>query len=263
MGDFLNFLGGLFGGGGGGGSSSSSSSNTDILPIILALLGTAAVGKTGVGDAKVPVVGYQGGIPSYKGIQSQIPRPPNPFNGTTGDGTGTTMGIANPEYRRPGSAGRRYFEDLRYVDAVTNGTGTGSGTGSGTGTGIGTGIGTGTGGAGGGGGGRGTGSQTQIFAQGGGIAGLKEGTYLRGGTDGMSDEVPASINGDEPAALSDGEFVVPADVVSHLGNGNSDAGAKRLYAMMDEIRKARTGTEKQGKQIDPAKFMPTGGRANV
>jgi hypothetical protein len=105
--------------------------------------------------------------------------------------------------------------------------------------------------------------QTQIFAQGGGIAGLKEGTYLRGGTDGMADKVPASINGDEPAALSDGEFVVPADVVSHLGNGNSDAGAKRLYAMMDEIRKARTGTEKQGKQIDPAKFMPTGGRANV
>jgi hypothetical protein len=121
----------------------------------------------------------------------------------------------------------------------------------------------GTGGAGGGGGGRGTGVQTQIFAQGGGIAGLKEGTYLRGGTDGMADKVPASINGDEPAALSDGEFVVPADVVSHLGNGNSDAGAKRLYAMMDEIRKARTGTEKQGKQIDPAKFMPTGGRANV
>ena len=243
MNDFLNFLGGLFGGGGG-----SSSSNTDILPMILALLGTAAVSKTGVGDAKVPVVGYQGGIPSYKGIQSQIPRPPNP--------PATTMGIANPEYRRPGSAGRRYFEDLRYVDAVTNGTGTGTGTG--------TGIGTSTGGAGGGGGGGGgTGSQTQIFAQGGGIAGLKEGTYLRGGTDGMADKVPASINGDEPAALSDGEFVVPADVVSHLGNGNSDAGAKRLYAMMDEIRKARTGTEKQGKQIDPAKFMPTGGRANV
>jgi hypothetical protein len=151
MGDFLNFLGGLFGGGGGGGSSSSSSSNTDILPMILALLGTAAVGKTGVGDAKVPVVGYQGGIPSYKGIQSQIPRPPNP--------PATTMGIANPEYRRPGSAGRRYFEDLRYVDAVTNGTGTGSGTGSGTGTGIGTG----TGGAGGGGGGRGTGSPNANF----------------------------------------------------------------------------------------------------
>jgi hypothetical protein len=252
MGDFLNFLGGLFGG---GGSSGSSSSNTDILPMILALLGTAAVGKTGVGDAKVPVVGYQGGIPSYKGIQSQIPRPPNP--------PATTMGIANPEYRRPGSAGRRYFEDLRYVDAATNGTGTGSGTGSGTGTGTGIGTGTGTGGAGGGGGGRGTGVQTQIFAQGGGIAGLKEGTYLRGGNDGMADKVPASINGDEPAALSDGEFVVPADVVSHLGNGNSDAGAKRLYAMMDEIRKARTGTEKQGKQIDPAKFMPTGGRANV
>lgn len=258
MNGFLNFISGLFGSGGSG--SSSSSSSTDILPIILALLGTSALKDSGVGDAKVPVVGYQGKIPSYKGIQSQLPRPPNPFNGTTGDGTGTTMGIANPEYRRPGSAGRRYFEDLRYVDAVTNSTGTGTGTGgtqAGSGTGAGTGSGIGSGGS------SGTGAQIQLFAQGGGIAGLKEGTYLRGGTDGMADEVPASINGDEPAALSDGEFVVPADVVSHLGNGNSDAGAKRLYAMMDEIRKARTGTEKQGKQIDPAKFMPTGGRANV
>jgi hypothetical protein len=51
---------------------------------------------------------------------------------------------------------------------------------------------------------------------------------------------------------------VPADVVSHLGNGNSDAGAKKLYQMMDKIRTARTGTKKQGKQINPDKFMPGG-----
>jgi hypothetical protein len=56
--------------------------------------------------------------------------------------------------------------------------------------------------------------------------------------------------------LSDGEFVIPADVVSHLGNGSSDAGAKRLYEMMDKIRMARTGTKKQGKEINPERYMP-------
>ena len=50
-------------------------------------------------------------------------------------------------------------------------------------------------------------------------------------------------------------FVIPADVVSHLGNGSTDAGAKRLYSMMDKIRMARTGSKKQGRQINPAKFM--------
>jgi hypothetical protein len=90
----------------------------------------------------------------------------------------------------------------------------------------------------------------------GGLANLKRGTYLRGGTDGMADKLRTSIDGGQPAALSHGEFVVPADVVSHLGNGNSDAGAKRLYAMMDKVRQARTGNKKQGKQIDPNKYMP-------
>jgi hypothetical protein len=70
----------------------------------------------------------------------------------------------------------------------------------------------------------------------------------------MTDEVPAHIDGKRPAALSDGEFVIPADVVSHLGNGNSNAGAQRLYEMMDQVRQARTGTTKQGKQINPEDF---------
>jgi hypothetical protein len=86
--------------------------------------------------------------------------------------------------------------------------------------------------------------------------------YLQGETDGMADKIPARIGRDQPAALSHGEFVVPADVVSHLGNGNSDAGAKKLYSMMDKIRQARTGTKKQGKKINPDKFMP-GGLANA
>jgi hypothetical protein len=84
------------------------------------------------------------------------------------------------------------------------------------------------------------------------------GRYLQGSTDGMADEINTSIDDKQPAKLSHGEFVVPADVVSHLGNGNSDAGAKKLYSMMDKVRQARTGTKKQGKQINPDKYMPGG-----
>jgi hypothetical protein len=80
--------------------------------------------------------------------------------------------------------------------------------------------------------------------------------YLSGGGDGMSDSIPATINGNQPARLADGEFVIPADVVSHLGNGSSKAGAKQLYSMMDKVRSARTGTKKQGRQINPNKFLP-------
>ena len=91
----------------------------------------------------------------------------------------------------------------------------------------------------------------------GGIMAAK-GRYLRGDTDGMADRINTSIDNRQPAKLSHGEFVVPADVVSHLGNGNSDAGAKKLYQMMDKIRIARTGTKKQGREINPDKFMPGG-----
>lgn len=93
----------------------------------------------------------------------------------------------------------------------------------------------------------------------GGILALAKGgepRYLGGATDGMADKIPARIDGKQEARLSHGEFVIPADVVGHLGNGNSEAGAQRLYSMMDKIRKARTGTTKQGKQVNPDKFMP-------
>ena len=74
----------------------------------------------------------------------------------------------------------------------------------------------------------------------------------------MADKLNTSIDNRQAAKLSHGEFVIPADVVSHLGNGNSDAGADKLYQMMARIRKARTGNEKQGKKINPDKFMPGG-----
>lgn len=94
------------------------------------------------------------------------------------------------------------------------------------------------------------------FARGG-IAQLAVGgKLLKGRGDGMSDSLRANIDGQREARLADGEFVVPADVVSHMGNGSTDAGAKQLYAMMNRVRKARTGNSKQGKQINPMKFMP-------
>lgn len=98
----------------------------------------------------------------------------------------------------------------------------------------------------------------------GGLMGLAKGgrakppRYLQGATDGMADKLATSIDGNQPAALSHGEFVIPADVVSHLGNGNSEAGAQQLYKMMDRVRKARTGNKKQGKRINPEKFTPGG-----
>lgn len=104
-------------------------------------------------------------------------------------------------------------------------------------------------------------SPDQEMAQGG-VAGL--GDYAAGGNprllkgpgDGMSDNIPATINGRQPARLADGEFVIPADVVSHLGNGSTDAGAKKLHDMMTRVRAARTGNPKQGKQIKADKYLP-------
>ena len=82
------------------------------------------------------------------------------------------------------------------------------------------------------------------------------GRMLKGPGDGMSDSIPATISGKQPARLADGEFVVPADVVSHLGNGSTDAGAKKLYGMMDKIRKSRTGKKKQAPAVKASKYMP-------
>jgi hypothetical protein len=80
--------------------------------------------------------------------------------------------------------------------------------------------------------------------------------FLSGGGDGMSDSIPATINDRQPARLADGEFVIPADVVSHLGNGSSKAGAKQLYAMMDRVRNKRTGKKKQAPAVNPKRMMP-------
>jgi hypothetical protein len=200
--------------------------------------------------------GYQGGIPKYEAVREAV------------------QGTYDPE-RRPGSGGQRYFSDVRYaapegieaaraaaqeeaaglatlnrdapareqrsptaaaVDRAEESSAVQEG--------------------------RPASEVIQdnpvpTYAQGG-IAQLAKGgtpRYLAGATDGMADKIKTDIDGGQEARLSHGEFVIPADVVSHLGNGNSEAGAERLYAMMDRIRKARTGTTKQGKQINPDKFL--------
>jgi hypothetical protein len=98
---------------------------------------------------------------------------------------------------------------------------------------------------------------SDVGAAGGTLGGYSDGgRMLKGPGDGMSDSIPAQIGRKQPARLADGEFVVPADVVSHLGNGSTDAGAKKLYSMMDKIRRARTGKKKQAPAVKADKFMP-------
>mgnify|MGYP003678200824 CR=1 FL=1 len=80
--------------------------------------------------------------------------------------------------------------------------------------------------------------------------------YKTGGIAELRTKVPATIDNEDPAALSDGEFVIPADVVSHLGNGNSDAGAKVLDEMLSRVREARTGDTEQAPEINPKEFLP-------
>jgi len=167
-------------------------------------------------------VGYQGGIPRYDVVRQQVP---NTYDPT----------------RRPGSAGQRYFTDTQFNggNAAEQATGLAA-------LNL-----------------ANPARQTRQYGpppvkamQEGGIAELEEGRPIMGSTDGMADEVPAVIEGEQPAALSDGEFVIPADVVSHLGNGNTDAGVKVLEDMMDKVRKVRTGTEAQAKEINPEEFLP-------
>ena len=103
------------------------------------------------------------------------------------------------------------------------------------------------------------------MAGGGGISALARGgasgppnspRVIKGAGDGMSDSVPATIEGIQEARLADGEFVIPADVVADLGNGSSSAGSKKLYDMMERVRKARHGTRKQPPEVNMGRLMP-------
>ncbi len=102
-------------------------------------------------------------------------------------------------------------------------------------------------------------SGLRLIASGGYIGKYANGGYLEGGPaegDGMSDDIPATIDETQPAALSEGEFVIPADVVAFAGNGSSDAGARRFYEMMEQIRRDATGRPEQIREIDVEDYMP-------
>lgn len=183
-------------------------------------------GNASWAQPNIQKTGYQGGIPTYTGVREQVP------------------GTYDPT-RRPGSRGQEYFTQQQYASPSNVATAQASAAQQAAEAEA-----------------RNKAreaeykaAQSQSYAAGG-IANLARGKYLSGSTDGMADKIPATIDNKQPAKLSHGEFVIPADVVGHLGNGNSEAGAQRLYDMMDRIRQARTGTKKQGKQINPNKFMP-------
>jgi len=205
-----------------------SGSNTDYGSAIASLLG-AGLGASGLLNSSQPKSGYQGKIPVLAATRQQLP-------------------IDYTAPRRPGSMGRRYFTDMAYgpktgiaavapaapaVEApvtpaptvpVDNGGMVSAAHGG-----------------------------MMGYAQGG-LADL--GYYLGGQTDGMADKIPANIDNKQQAKLSHGEFVVPADIVSALGSGNSSAGAKVLYDMMDRIRKHAHGTTKQIKPANLKKTLP-------
>jgi hypothetical protein len=185
---------------------------------LAALAGAAGSGLSALlgGTSSQRPTGYMGKIPSYTAVREQIP-------------------YADAEATRPGAAGRQYFTDVKYVSPTEAATAQAAAKQEDEGIAT-------------------LQKPTEMAA--GGLTALKSGRYLNGATDGMADEVPARIEDKQEARLSHGEFVVPADVVSHLGNGNSEAGAKRLYDMMAKLRKARTGTPQQGKKINPAKYLP-------
>lgn len=100
------------------------------------------------------------------------------------------------------------------------------------------------------------------FAKGGGISALpgaaasQRGRFLRGAGDGVSDSIPARINGQQEAALADNEFVIPARAVSEIGNGSSEAGARKLYAMLDRIEKTRHTNKNTAKDTHADRHLP-------
>ena len=196
---------------------------------IASLLG-AGLGASGLMNSTPPKSGYQGKIPLLTATRQQLP-------------------IDYSAPRRPGSGGRRYFTDMVYapkegiasvaptapvVEApVTQAPPASS-------------------------------NPNDMFtaAAQGGMIGYAEGGladlgyYLGGKTDGMADKIPAKIDDKQQAKLSHGEFVISADVVSALGSGNSSAGAKVLYDMMDRVRKHAHGTTKQIKPANLKKVLP-------
>jgi len=165
----------------------------------------------GSGGSSDRPTGYTGGIPTYTATREQTP-----YSTTT---TTTPEGQVVP--RRPGSGGITYFKPIEYTKAADGGLMSGYP------------------------------SEPVLMMNQGGIASLggysDGGRLLKGPGDGVSDSIPAVIGDKQPARLADGEFVIPARIVSELGNGSTEAGARKLYQMMERIQKTRKNSVGKGK----------------
>jgi hypothetical protein len=183
------------------------------------LKGTGSAGKGGqvggllglayllnqIGGKPQTFSGYKGGIPTYTATREQTPYSTSVMTDAAGVPKTDEKGAQIP--RRPGSSALTYFKPITYTKAADGGLMSGYP------------------------------SEPVLRMAEGGIASLGSysdgGRLLRGPGDGVSDSIPAVIGDKQPAYLADGEFVLPARIVSELGNGSTEAGAKKLYAMMD------------------------------
>lgn len=195
-------------------------------------LGVSALANKLFGSGGGGFAGYQGGVPTYTASRTMNTIPTTVTVPTEGGGTKVVP-------RRPGSGGVTYFSPMVYTPQLTATGGSGNDTVSG-------------------------GNDTVAGASGG-IMSLRDGhlgsysdggQLLRGPGDGVSDDIPATIADKQPARLADGEFVIPARIVSELGNGSTEAGARKLYAMMDRIKKARRNTKDIAADTKTDRFLP-------
>lgn len=207
----------------------SGTSSLGMAGQIAGLGGIGALLNKMLGGSSGGFAGYQGGIPQYTASRTMNPIPttvPVPARPAVA-ATATTPAIAaQPETvapRRPGSGGITYFTPMTYTPVKTAADG-------------------------------------GMMYGSGGIANLggysDGGQLLRGPGDGVSDDIPATIGGKQPARLADGEFVVPARIVSELGNGSTDAGARKLYAMMDRIKATRAKAKNIAADTKADKHLP-------
>lgn len=228
-------------------STDTSSSGFNLKDIGKLLSGTSSLGMAGqlaglggIGSLLNKLLGssgsggfagYKGGIPQYTATRTmnEIPKT-----------VSVPITEANPTgiaARRPGSGGISYFTPMTYTavpppaaPAETTVT-----------------------------------TEPTVKAAGGGmmsggissLGGYSDGgQLLRGPGDGVSDDIPATIGRKQPARLADGEFVIPARIVSELGNGSTDAGARKLYAMMDRIKKTRAKAKNIAANTKADKHLP-------
>jgi hypothetical protein len=234
-------------------------------PNLVKLLGAAGIGSLAnniLGSGSSGPGGYKGGIPTLTASRQMLPIP-----ATMTNAAGQTVA------RRPGSGGVTYFSPMQYLKPAkteaaedakvgtqvvaptapveTDVMGTMGGPGYDPVTGK---MDLGSAGR----------KYSGTYAMGGmthgGISSLggysDGGRLLRGPGNGTSDDIPATIGDRQPARLSDGEFVIPARIVSELGNGSTEAGARKLYAMMDRIKKARSKAKNIAADTKSDKHLP-------